>query len=165
MSPWKVILATLVIFCSGLVVGALIIKKSLVRSQTPPSFQRAGQSNVVLSAWHLQQREFIRRIDKELILSSEQRERIEKILKESQERTKQIRETIAPEMREELKKVREQIRTELEPEQQEKFEKAMKVRLPRKPDDPNEEIRRKKDGPRRSHTNAPSTNVVQPIAP
>lgn len=165
MSPWKVILATLVIFCSGLVVGGLVVKKRLVSSQMPQAFQRAGHSNVVLSAGHLQQKEFIRRIERELILSPEQRERIERILKESQERTKLIREKMAPEMRDELKKVRDEIRAELEPEQQEKFEKATKVRTPRKSDDSTEEFRRKKDGTRRSHTNAPSTNVIQQLEP
>ena len=44
-------------------------------------------------------------MDAELDLTPEQFARIEQALKQSQERTKKIREKIAPEMREELKKV------------------------------------------------------------
>jgi hypothetical protein len=161
VSPWKVILATLVIFCSGLAVGALIVKKKSRPAPVAHSTQR-GHTNAP-SAWNLLQKELVRKMDRELDLSAEQRVRIEKILKESQERTKQIRERIAPEMREELKDVREQIRTELDPEQQEKFEKAMKVKQ-RKPDEQGDESRRKKDGSRRQPTNAPSTNI-EPSTP
>ena len=160
MSPWKVILATLVIFCSGLAVGALIVKRTartIITSQ--PS--RVGTTNAPLSLWHQQQKEFLRRMDRELSLSPEQQANIGKTLKESQERTKGIREKIAPEMREELKKVREQIQAELTPEQREHFEKAMRSKISRKPDDSIEE-RRKKDGLRRQRTNAPSTNVISP---
>jgi Spy/CpxP family protein refolding chaperone len=159
--PWKVILATAVIFSSGWVVGAFVVKKEARAARLGHSLQRGGSTNAPLSFWHIQQREFIRRMDKELNLTPQQRERIAEALKESQERTKQIREKIAPEMREELKRVRDEIRAELTPEQQEKFEQAMKTKPPRKSDDPGEEFRRKlspKDGPRRQQTNSPATN-------
>lgn len=158
MSPWKVILATLVIFCSGLAVGALLVKKT--QTVSPPHFSHRGPTN--LPAWNLLQKELVRKMDRELNLSPEQRTQIEKLLKESQERTKEIRETIAPVMREEMKKVREQIRAELNPEQQEEFEKSMKAKL-RKPGEQNDEFRRKKDGVR-GQTNATSTNL-QPANP
>jgi hypothetical protein len=156
VSPWKVILATLVIFCSGLVVGALLVRKTARPIQIAQALQR-GHTNAP-TAWNLLQKELIRKMDRELKLSPEQRERIGKILKESQERTKQIREEIAPEMREELKKVREQIRSELDPEQQQKFEEALKSKSPKKPEDG------KRDN-RRARTNLISTNVVSPVNP
>lgn len=160
MSYWKVILATLVIFCSGLVVGALLVKKTAraVLSSRPLQLQNTS-TNTPLSLWHQQQKEFLRRMDHELGLNPKQRASIEKILKESQERTKQIREKIAPEMREELKNVREQIRAELTPDQQPKFEEAVKVKSPRKLEDG------KKDGSRRARTNTLSTNIVSPANP
>lgn len=157
MSPWKVILATLVIFCSGIAVGALLVKKKSRPTPVAHALQR-GHTNAP-SAWNLLQKELVRKMDRELDLSSEQRERIEKILKESQERTKQIREKIAPEMREEVKTVREQIRSELKPEQKQKFEEAVKIKPPRKQDDG------RKDGPRRGRTNTLSTNLVSPVDP
>ena len=165
MSPWKVIPATLVIFCSGLVVGALLVKKTAraVLNSRPLHIS----TNTLPSLWHQQQRDFLHRIDYELNLTPAQRENVAKILKESQERTKGIKERIAPEMREELKKVREEIRAELTPEQQKKFEAAMKAKPPRKPDEASEETRHKflKDGSRRARTNAPSTNIVSPANP
>jgi Spy/CpxP family protein refolding chaperone len=167
VSPWKVILATLVIFCSGLAVGALMVKKY----SRPGSHSRAAavsaNPNPSLSPSHLLQKEFLRRMHNELTLDTEQRQRIEKILKESQERTKEIREKIAPEMKEEVKKVREQIRAELTPEQQPKFDALIKAK-PRKPDEQGGESSRKifpKDGFRRQQTNAPVTNSVQPANP
>ena len=165
MSPWKVILATLVIFCSGLAVGALMVKKY---SRSGSHSRSAGvPSNPAPTPSHLQQKEFLHRMHSELTLRSEQRERIEKILKESQDRTKEIREKIAPEMKEEVKKVREQIRLELTPEQQGKFDELIKTKSPRKPDEQGTESPRKffpKDGFRRQQTNAPATNV-QPANP
>ena len=159
MSYWKVILATLVIFCSGLVVGALLVKKTARTVLNSRPLHNVSTNNTPLSLWHQQQREFLRRMDHELGLNPDQRVKIEKILKDSQERTKQIREKILPEMREELKVVREQIRTELTPEQQEKFENVVKIKPPRKAEDG------KRDGPRRSRTNAPVTNNLVPANP
>lgn len=158
MSYWKVILATLVIFCSGLVVGALLVRKTARTVLTARAAHNIS-TNTPISLWHQQQKDFLRRMDHELNLTDEQRAKIEKILKDSQERTKQIREKIAPEMREELKNVREQIRSELTAEQQEKFERVVKIRPPRKPDDG------RKDGPRRGRTNALSTNAIAPAKP
>lgn len=158
MSYWKVILATLVIFCSGLVVGALMVKRT-ARAVLATRPTHNVSTNAPFSLWHQQQKEFLRRMDHELSLNSEQRASIEKILKDSQERTKQIREKIAPEMREELRNVREQIRSELTPEQQEKFEEVVKIRPPRKTEDG------KREGPRRSRTNAPASNSVVPANP
>ena len=159
MRCWKVILATLVIFCSGLVVGALLAKKNAHNVLGARPLHNISSNNAPLSLWHQQQKEFLRRMDHELGLSSEQRMNVEKILKESQERTRQIREKITPEMREELKNVREQIRAELKPDQQEKFEEAVKIKPPRKQEDG------KKDGPRRARTNTLSTNIVSPANP
>lgn len=168
MSPWKVILATLVIFCSGLAVGALMVKKYARTGSHSRQTAVAVNPHPSPTPSHLQQKEFLRRMHNELTLRLEQRERIEQILKESQERTKEIREKIAPEMKEEVKKVREQIRMELIPEQQIKFDELIKTKLPRKSDEPSEASRRRflpKDGFRRAQTNNPPTNGVRPVNP
>jgi hypothetical protein len=159
VSPWKVIAATLVIFCSGLVVGALMEKKA-IRTEFAIPVPR-GVTNAVPSLWHVQQREFLHRIDRELNLTPEQRDKIQQILKQSQERTKVIREKIAPEMKDEIKRVRDEIRAELAPEQQAKFEAAMKSKPLRRPEDGSQEPKRKspKDGVRRQRTNANPSKV------
>ena len=164
--PWRVILATLVIFCSGLVVGSLVAKKNL-RALPAPHPVHGGLTNSPLSLWHQQQKDFLRRMDSELALNPDQHSKIEKILKESQERTKAIREKVAPEMKEELKKVREQIKAELLPAQQTKFDKAIKSKPSRKPDETSEDFRHRlwKEGGRHAHTNATATNLFSPENP
>jgi hypothetical protein len=153
VSPWKVIFATLVIFCSGLVTGAVLIRQferphAPRRPQPPtPVTQPAAPS-----PWHQQQRDLLKRMEKQLDLSTEQRERIEKIMKESQERTKAIREKVAPELREEVKRLRELVRVELTPDQQKTFDEAIKPKLPKKGDDASDENRKR----RQQSTNAPA---------
>ena len=77
-------------------------------------------------------KEFLGRMDRELALTRKQHERIEKIMTESQERTRILWELVGPEMRDEMKYVREEMRDELRPEQLAKFEELMKQR-PRRP--------------------------------
>lgn len=151
----------MVIFCSGLVVGVLITKKTSRSFENRHPFPGMS-SNAPPSASRLVQREFLRRMDHDLNLTPEQRVNIEKILKESQEHTKEIREKIAPEMSEEVKKVRDQIRAQLTPEQQKKFEEKLKAQ--RKPEEAIEDFRRKypKDGSRRQRTNGPGNDLVAP---
>lgn len=154
MSPWKVIFATLVIFCSGLITGAVLLRH-FERPHPPRKPQSANPSAPAAqtnapSPWHQQQRDLLKRMEKQLDLSPEQREHIDKIMKESQERTKAIREKIAPELRDEVKRLREQIRVELTPDQQKTFDEA--VKLPKKPDDGPDQNRKR----RPQSTNAPN---------
>lgn len=160
MSPWKVILATLVIFCSGLVTGGLMVKNfsppNPERPHVPPALSHAGSAP---TPWHQQQRdqqkEFLRRIDRELNLTAEQREKIESIMKASQDRTKAIRDKIAPELKDEIKKLREEIRAELTPEQQKKYEEVVKPKVPKKGED---------FGKERPHRRQQQTNSTAPIS-
>lgn len=153
MSPWKVILATLVIFCSGLITGGIFVKK--INKYPGRPLRSTNQTTSSSSPLSLQRAEFMRRLEKQIELKEEQRVKIARIIKESQERTKPMMEKIGPELREEFKKVREQIRAELTPEQKKQFEELLKPR-PRNPDDQNAG---KKDaaGKDRPHhgTNAP----------
>ena len=163
MSPWKVILATLVIFCSGLGTGTLLVSKNV---RPVVVTQPTGSPNLPpLSAAHLQQKEFLRKMDRELHLSPQQYDRVEKILKESQERTKTIREKIAPEMKEEVKRVREQIRGELQPDQQKKFEEALKPKGPRKEEKGEEKKHRKERGTNVSASSESSVSNAPPAKP
>jgi Spy/CpxP family protein refolding chaperone len=76
-------------------------------------------------------REFIQILERQLRLTPEQRERVDKIMTEGQERVRELRARIDPEMRKELQQAREQIRSVLTPEQREQFEQMMK-RSPRR---------------------------------
>ena len=69
-----------------------------------------------------------------LDLTPEQRERIDLILKESQERTRKIMEPVSPQIRDELQRVRAEFRAVLTPEQQVRFDElARQQQRPREP--------------------------------
>lgn len=143
MNGWKVILATLVIFASGVATGLFV-------SDQKPDIEPAAAPHVITpgspppASWQVYQKDFVRRLNKEVVLSEEQRLRVDETLKESQERTKAIRDRIAPELKDEIKRVREQIRSQLSPEQQARFDQAMKKPTVRKDkeDKPEEKRRR-----------------------
>jgi Spy/CpxP family protein refolding chaperone len=136
VSPWKVILATMVIFGCGVVTGALLMK-----TQLPPAGVLAdvaphpsSSSNQPPPLAQIQKPEFLRRITKQLALTASQSEDIAKIMKESQERNRPLWNQIAPQLREEVKRVREEIRRVLTPDQQKKFDDLLNKPRPRKAD-------------------------------
>jgi Spy/CpxP family protein refolding chaperone len=124
MNAWKAILAAMVIFIAGTVTGGLMVKLHENRSRLhPPAMVTAAGPTMRL--------EFLKRIERQLNLTSAQRERIEAILRESQERMKALWEPIAPQANAEFQQVRERILAELSPEQKAQFEELSKMRGPR----------------------------------
>src|SRR5688572_9215048 len=122
VSPWKVILATLVIFIAGLVTGAIGVQRLL----KPAGPQPRGE---VVHPWMLRDG-FRAELERRLQLSAEQSERIERITREGQERVREISSLVTPEIQAELKAVREEIRETLTPEQRVKFEEMLRTRRP-----------------------------------
>lgn len=108
-----VILATLVIFSTGLITGFILLKQI----PQPP----AAANLPMLPAQGLGWQQFLHRIQGELDLTPEQDQRISSILRDSQDRTRNL-------ARAEMGKVREQIRSELTPPQIEKFERLFRER-------------------------------------
>lgn len=80
-----------------------------------PSFSNANPSQLRL--WEL-----LHRMDRELGLTPEQHENIEKIIAGSQERTQKLWSPVAQEMRKETQSVCEEIREQLTPDQRKKFD-------------------------------------------
>ena len=151
MNTWKVILATMVIFGTGVVTGGLLVRHvehgrdrrpqrtgSAVRQAQPPS---PGMLRF----------EFLRRMQRELDLTPEQREPIDRILKEGQDRMKKLMETVEPRRREELKKTIDEFRAVLTPEQQTRFDDLLKQQQQRARE-------QRKAGPPRQHGPPPPTN-------
>lgn len=158
VNSWKIVFATMVIFACGVITGALITRQqhlAAVPAVTPLSTDPAPQP--APPAYQLQKLEFLRKIQKHLDLTPEQRTRIESIMHQSQERTKPLWDQIAPQMRDEMKKVREEIRAELTPEQKKKFEALLKNRPPRKEDGGNDEKRRRTPTPKLELPATPET--------
>lgn len=112
----------MVIFTAGLLTGGMLawrLQQSAVNQRPvhrPP--QPASPA-----FWRF---EFLRRAQRELDLSVEQRQSVDKILKESQERTRAIMEPVEPQIRAEMQRTKEQFRALLTPEQQKRFEELIK---------------------------------------
>ena len=127
MNSWKVILATLVIFSAGVVTGGLLVSYAVRANQAPAVAATANPPQrpppvPALTPWQLRNRDLVRRMDRELALTQAQRDRIEKIIADSQERTKALWKPIAPQMNRELQHVHAQIRDELTTDQQKRFD-------------------------------------------
>ena len=65
-------------------------------------------------------------MERDLNLTPDQKQRIDGILAESQERTRTLMEPVAPQVRDELQKARDLFRAELTPAQREHFDAMIK---------------------------------------
>ncbi|MEN9573492.1 MAG: hypothetical protein RL514_1347 [Verrucomicrobiota bacterium] len=143
MNPWKFILATVLIYGTGVVTGALVT--TLVERPHRTAARPAQQ----LTYNQIQRAEFLVRLQKQLDLTPEQHDRIGHLLRDSNQRTKPYWDPVAAKMKEEVRTVTESIRAELTPEQSAKFDVEIKAtRSPKKLDPDRKE---KKPG----STNAP----------
>jgi hypothetical protein len=131
VNTWRVIVATMAIFAAGVVTGGMLTLRvdrlGWVRRQhatRPAQPFTPGGSRL----------EFLRRAQRELDLSPEQQERVDRLLKESQERNRKILEPVAPQLGQELQRAREEFKAVLTPEQQKRFEELLKKQAhPREP--------------------------------
>ena len=141
MKIWKVILAKLVIFAAGMFAGGIAAYR--FKPVPPPPTTPVPPI--------LSQHRFQEKLKKELQLTADQTNRIDRIFAESNARIKIIWDLLGPEMQKERKEVYESIRAELTPEQREKFEQLLK------------EPARRPDGQRRGpRPGTNQTNVVSP---
>jgi hypothetical protein len=152
VSPWKVILATVIIFATGVITGGVLVYKVQrpERQQArPPLFPRPqGPPPELMPTPWFARREFLDRINHQLNLSREQYDRVAKILQDSQERTRRIVGRVGPEIQEELRHVRREIRSELTPEQAQRFEE-LQHQLRGRPRPPGDNFEPRRGGPPR----------------
>ncbi len=129
MNPWKFILATVLIYGTGVVTGVLVT--ALVERP----HKAAARPSQQLTYSQIQRAEFLGRLDKQLSLSPEQHDRIGQILRDSNQRTKPYWDPVAARMKDEIRVVTDRIRAELTPEQTAKFDAEIKLsRSPKKQD-------------------------------
>ena len=133
MSPWKVILATVIIFGTGVLTGGFVTQRAF--RDRPAAHDRHARQPDLVPTPHFVRREFLQQMDRHLDLTPQQYERIAKILQDSQERTRIIVGLVSPEIQEELREVRKEIRAELDPEQRKKFEEMQHLMKRRPPPD------------------------------
>ncbi len=146
MNAWKVILATMVIFAAGVVTGGMLswkLQHAYLAQRQHALAERRPQPPSPGGA----RLEFLRRAQRELNLTPDQRERVDAVLKESQERNRKLMEPVAPQLRLELQRTKEEFRQILTPEQQVRFDELLKKQQhPKEP---------RRPGPNPSLTNVP----------
>lgn len=166
MNVWKIVCATLVIFIAGIVTGAVLVRlgdrgpKPWVRqpreSINRPATNQAGQTDPLPPNPNRpndpgnpgtgpMSREFATVLERSLRLTPEQREQVNQLMSEGQERIRALRQGIDPEVRKEMQKTHEQIQALLTPEQRELFQRLMKQRGQRRNDGPAQPERRFRD--------------------
>ena len=123
MSPWKVILATMVIFICGVVTGALVIK---TQGWRPPSPAGAGRFSNIGPPGRAPVEEFVRQLKGRLALTTNQCEKIARIMQDSQSTIAGIRQSYAPQIEKEVEKAHLAITNWLNPEQQIKYAELLK---------------------------------------
>jgi Spy/CpxP family protein refolding chaperone len=128
VKPWKVILAAIVIFAAGAMAGTALTRKA-------PRQDRARWTNTntvnlppAPPNFVTMRMEFMRQAERQLELTPEQKTKVEQILTDSRQRTRQIMDKLTPELRDELKQTTLAIRETLNREQREKFDKLMRNR-------------------------------------
>ena len=114
MNAWKVIVPTLVIFIAGIVTG-LVLDKFVGQRPAKPA---AAINQQGANPWLFKNRELLKRMDRELDLTSEQHKRIVSDMVDSQKR-----------IRFELQQLHQAIAKELTPEQRKKFEALTRPRM------------------------------------
>ncbi len=151
MSAWKVIFAVLLIFIAGAITGSIAAKNKLPESR-PPGGMIGGNDRRL---------EYLRRMKEKLDLTSVQHERVETLLKESQERLNKIWEPVSPQIKNEFEAVRKAMLAELSAEQQAKFQKMAEMgRSRQRPD-------QRQDKPRTPHDHGtnPPPHSRKPLPP
>ncbi len=135
VKEWRVILATLVIFCTGVVTGGMLVHLTSsrpIKAKQPALPAIPGSMMKDFRGPAQEQRiEYLRRLTSALELTPEQAGRVDAILHDSQQRSKSIWEATQPKLGEEVRKTREHIRELLNPEQRKRFDELNKQR-PRK---------------------------------
>ena len=126
MNTWKAIFAAIVIFGAGVVTGGVLIWRL---QSNPPTGARPGSEpgpSAQAPSPGGMRWEFLRRAQRELDLTPDQREQVDKILKDSQERTRKLMEPISSEFHAESKRAKEEFRAVLTPQQQIRFDELVK---------------------------------------
>ncbi len=126
MNTWKVIFATLVIFIAGLVTGVLVVRNGALYLASPPAPTAVATRPFPPGSAGGVRIEFLRRAERELNLTLDQRDQIDKIISASQERTRKLMEPVQPQISEELQQTKEQFLAVLTAEQRARFEELLK---------------------------------------
>ena len=187
-NTWKIVFATIVIFAAGAITGGLLVnhtrggrnpRAERVQTQRAANWQPgSGEmlqrgTNEIRPLLEQSRMDFVLRVQRELRLDPQQHERIERIVREGQERTKEFWEKNQPDLRRMVQETREKSRAELTPEQRTRFEELSKQQRSlrsaeapgaagRSPGEPRRSIAPDEKSPTRPNRQPPATRPVEP---
>lgn len=194
MNTWKVILATLVIFGTGVVTGGLLVthndrvkrrqiwmmEQSEKNRQPRPGgrepgtpVQRAGSNHVTEPPVRQQgllpsmlRNDLLMRIENRIQLTPGQREKIQDILREGQETTSRIMEPVQGELQNQVRATRNRIREVLTTEQQPRFDELMSPqRRGEEPSPADRRLQRQQQRPQDGPPRFPGPRPGEPSSP
>jgi hypothetical protein len=130
VNSWKVILATIVIFGAGVITGGLLVD----HVQRQPHHHAGGPPapppgpSPLPNPFHpdVLNKQFVEQLDDKLDLSPDQKQKIQKIISQGQQNTRDLWKLVSPPFRNILQDTRQQIREVLTPDQRKEFEILMK---------------------------------------
>lgn len=135
MFPWKVIGAAAVIFTAGIVSGSVATRIYQNRTAQQSAPRPPGGPGGPPMPWVGQRMDFMRYMGDKLDLTQEQREKIDRLIKDSQQRTRELWEPFAPKLQAEMERLKAAVDAELTAEQRAKAEELHKRRFSRPPGD------------------------------
>ncbi len=124
----------MLIFGTGVITGGVLVRQSMLRARPVVERNANNRPPIALTAGNMRI-EFLRRAQRDLELTADQRERIDEILRRSQERSRKIMEPVTPRLREEIQRTRDEFRDVLTPRQRKQFDASWKQQQQR-PRDP-----------------------------
>ena len=144
-----VVLATLVIFAAGVITGGVLVKRTSIepaRSEQPVAYFPGRFDQV-------------RRAINDVELRAEQRVKVDRIIRESQEEIADYFLILAPDFQTVFFRMRDNIFAQLDSEQRQRFEELMKIRLLKPGNLPNAN---RKDFPQRNNFNPQNKPMMPP---
>lgn len=156
MNYWKVILATIVIFGTGVMTGGLLVNQIDHRPASHHSSSARGPEDFVPRP-DILKTNFVDKLDDQVHLTKEQREKIEKIISDGQQRNHELWKLVSPQFRSVMQETRRRINGVLTPDQQKQFEQLLKQLHP-----PRRNSTNSTNAPaEKSSTNSPSACTPQ----
>lgn len=127
---WKAIVAALVLFFAGVLSGVMGQRLIEARQAAELPVNKRPFPGGPPMPWTGVRMSFMERLAKDLELTPDQAEKIDRIIKSSQERLRALWEPVAPKARAEMTNSRAAISAVLTPEQRERMEELFKHRGP-----------------------------------
>src|SRR4051794_12689355 len=115
----------MVIFGAGVVTGGLLVRHTSLAQPAHPPRQVTSRPLPPMSASGLRM-EVLRRVERELDLTAEQRVQVDRIITASQERTKKLMEPVSPQIHAEMEQTKDAVRAVLTSEQRLRFDELLK---------------------------------------